>query len=813
MNLSYKWLKRYLDIEISIESLSEILTMIGLEVEGIEKVETIKGGLKGIVVGYVEQCDKHPNADKLSVTKVNIGEIEHKQIVCGAPNVAAGQKVLVATVGATLHPADADPWKIKKGKIRGEVSEGMICAEDELGLGTDHSGIIVLPDDVPIGSLAADYYNISDDYVFDIGLTPNRSDATSHLGAAKDLAAYLKIHKNRKESVKEPIVTDFKVDVDKPAIKVVVENEAQCPRYTGISLADVKVGPSPQWMRDLLVSIGVRPINNIVDITNFVLHELGQPLHAFDQDKIQNGEVRVKNLPQGSKFLSLDEQERTLRSDDLMICDGNDNPMCIAGVFGGLNSGVSENTTNIFLESAHFAASAVRQTSTHHLLRTDAAKIFEKGSDPNITVYALERAALLMKEYAGATIVSEITDHYPKEITPVEIPIGYAKINRVIGTELEKQEVHDILRAMEMELKPVDEDTLIVKVPTNKADVTRDVDIIEEILRIYGFNTVPIPAQLKTTINHEDHPNERQIRKAIANMLASHGWSEMMGMSLIESAHFDQDRDDLIYINNTSNIHLDIMRPNAVVSGLRSIAHNLNYQQTDLKLFEFGRTYRIENGEHKEKAFLSCFLTGNDTLKGWATPGSSADFYVIKGWVDRILERLGVQGFQTKVFEPMESDDHIYSEGMQYHRGDQVMVRFGKLSRKLLKKMDIGVPVYYAEFNYKSLLKSARKSKTKTSVISKYPSSERDLSLVLERKVTFEDILRVTAKTDKKLIQETTLFDVYENAEQLGEGKKAYAVKFLFQDVSKTLSDKEIDKVMNSLIKNFETKLGASIRS
>ena len=813
MNLSYKWLKRYLDIEISIEELSEILTMIGLEVEGVEKVETIKGGLKGIVVGYVEQCEKHPNADKLSVTQVNIGEIESKQIVCGAPNVAAGQKVLIATVGATLYPTAGDPWKIKKGKIRGEVSEGMICAEDELGLGTDHDGIVVLPEDVPIGSEAADFYNISDDYVFDIGLTPNRSDATSHMGAAKDLAAYFKIHKDWSGAVEEPSVIDFQVDIENPALSVVVENREQCPRYTGISLADVKVGPSPQWMRDLLVAVGVRPINNIVDITNFVLHEIGQPLHAFDQDKIQQGEVRVKNLSEGSKFLSLDEQERTLRSADLMICDGSDNPMCIAGVFGGINSGVTDSTTNIFLESAHFAAGAVRQTSTHHLLRTDAAKIFEKGSDPNITVYALKRAALLMKEYAGATIISEIVDHYPAEIEPVEVHISYDKINKVIGTQLKQQEIHDILRAMEMELKPVDEDTMIVKVPTNKADVTRDVDIIEEILRIYGFNTVPIPTQLKTTINHEDHPNERQIRKAIANMLSSHGWSEMMGMSLIESSYYDENREDLIYINNTSNIHLDIMRPDAVISGLRAVSHNLNYQQTDLKLFEFGRTYRKENGDNKEHAFLSCFLTGSSQLKGWSTPGSANDFYVTKGWVDRILSRLGVQGFQTKVFEPMESEEHIYSEGMQYHRGDQVMVRFGKLSRKLLNKMNITVPVYYAEFNYKSLLKSAKKSKAKVSLISKYPSSERDLSLVLENQATFEDILRITAKTDKKLIQKTTLFDVYENAEQLGEGKKAYAVKFLFQDDSKTLSDKEIDKVMSSLIKNFETKLGATIRS
>ena len=811
MNLSLNWLKRYLDLDLTIDELSIVLTDIGLEVEGIEMVETIKGGLKGIVVGYVEKCEKHPNADKLSVTQVNIGELELKQIVCGAPNVAAGQKVLVATVGSTLYPADADPWKIKKGKIRGEVSEGMICAEDELGLGNSHDGIVVLPEDVPVGSEAADFYNISADYVFDIGLTPNRSDGTSHLGVARDVAAYLKIHKEWTGVVKTPSVTDFKTKGAKP-IEVVVENTDACPRYTGISLTNVKVGPSPQWMKDLLQSIGVRPINNIVDITNFVLHEVGQPLHAFDQDKIGNRQVRVKNLADGSAFLSLDDQERKLRSADLMICDGADKPMCIAGVFGGKTSGVTDATHNIFLESAHFEASTIRKTSTHHLLRTDAAKIFEKGSDPNVTVFALQRAALLMQEYAGATIASDITDNYPTAITPAEIAMTYSKINRVIGTTIEKKEVHDILGAMNMTTEETGDDSFIVSVPTDKADVLRDVDIIEEILRIYGFNNVPIPTQLKTAIHHQEHPTERQVRNAIADMLSANGWNEMMGMSLIESGNYEN-QDNLVFINNTSNIHLDIMRPDALLSGLRSVAHNLNYQQGDLKLYEFGKSYKKVEEGYDEKAFLSCFLTGKDQESGWATTETVSDIYSTKGWVDRILSRAGVQGFQTSTLSKGSEGNDYYSEGMKYFRGPMTLASFGKVSKAILKKMDINISVYYAEFNYKALAKAAKKSKTSASDISKYPSSERDLSLVLDTSVTFADILRVTAKTDKKLIKETTLFDVYENAEQLGADKKAYAVKFLFQDISKTLNDKEIDKVMKSLISNFTTKLGATIRS
>jgi phenylalanyl-tRNA synthetase beta chain len=807
MNLSLNWLKRYIDFDLELEELSEILTDIGLEVEGLEKVETIKGGLKGIVVGYVEQCQKHPNADKLSLTKVNIGDLELKQIVCGAPNVAAGQKVLVATIGTTLYAADGEAWKIKKGKIRGEVSEGMICAEDELGLGADHSGIIVLPEDVPVGTLASDYYQIEDDYVFDIGLTPNRSDATSHLGVAKDLAAYLKINKGGTGLVKDPDRTHFKVDVDKPAMPVEIVNPEACPRYSGISLTGVEIGPSPSWMQNLLRAIGVRPISNVVDITNFVLHEYGQPLHAFDADKIKGGKIKVMKLPQDTGFVALDEKERQLHAEDLMICDAESNPLCIGGVFGGLHSGVTEGTTNIFLEAAHFEAGHIRRTSTRHLLRTDAAKVFEKGSDPNITIDALERAALLLQQYAGATIASEIVDAYPQVIEPKEIHVNYQRIQDAVGTPMERDEIHNILRAMEMELRPVDDNSFVAIVPTNKADVLREVDIIEEVLRIYGFNKVPIPAQLRTAITYQNYPTSRQVKNGLADYLASNGFNEMMGMSLIESGRYGAPSEEMVFINNTSNIHLDIMRPDALISGLKSVAHNLNYQQRDLRLFEYGRTYAKQEEGFKETEFLSLFITGADQPPSWQTSPAQADFYQLKQWVERVLLRVSIATYQVK-----EVEGEAFDFGLEYHRGPNSIVRFGQVSKQLLKRAEISVPVYFADFGLKTLIKGGKKSTVQVEEISKYPATERDLSLVLNKGVTFGEVMAVSKNTNKKLIKEVSLFDVYKNAEQLGEDKKAYAVKFKFQDISKTLTDKEVDKVMTALQENFKSKLGAEIR-
>ena len=806
MKVSLNWLKRYIDVDLPVERISEILTDIGLEVEGLEKVESIKGGLQGVVVGNILECAKHPNADKLSVTKVDIGEDEPVQIVCGAPNVGANQKVLVATIGTTLYTPEGEAWKIKRGKIRGEESMGMICAEDELGLGTSHDGIMILPDDLRVGLKASEHFKLEDDYVFDIGLTPNRSDATCHLGVAKDLAAYLKINEGWNGNIKEPLIEDFQVEGSAQPLKVNVHNSEACPRYSGITLSDVKVGQSPQWMQRLLTAVGVRPISNVVDITNFVLHEMGQPLHAFNQDKIVDNTVNVMTLDDGTIFKSLDEQDRKLSSEDLMICDGQNNPMCIGGVFGGFNSGVKDDTTNIFLEAAHFNPSFIRKTSTRHLLRSDAAKVFEKGSDPNITVNVLKRTALLLKEYAGAKIESEIVDVYPEVITPKEIIVKYSNVNRILGTTIEVEEIHNILRAMKMELKPVDNESIIVSVPTNKADVLREIDIIEEILRIYGFNKVPIPTQLKTAINHQNYPTSRDVKNRIADVLTSNGFNEMMGLSLIESRLYETN-DEHVFINNTSNVHLDIMRPDALKSGLQSVVHNLNHQQSDLKLFEYGRTYKKQE-DFVETDFLTLFISGQKQSLHWSNSSNDkVDFYDLKNWVNLLLERVNIHGYQIA-----ETENTEFDFGLKYHRGQNEIVSFGKVARKILKEMDIKQDVYYACFNLKTLIRSASKANITTYEISKYPSTSRDLALVIDDSVKFERIIAITKKTEKKLITEINLFDIYKNEEQLGTNKKSYAVKFVFQDASKTLKDKDVDKVMNKLIEKFGSELGAVIR-
>ena len=807
MKVSYNWLKKYIKLEGDIERIAEILTEIGLEVEGVEKVESIKGGLQGIVVGHVVECVKHPNADKLSLTKVDVGQEELLQIVCGAPNVAQNKKVLVATVGTSLYPAEGDPWKIKKGKIRGELSEGMICAEDELGLGDDHSGIIVLPDDVAVGTSAREVYNIEDDYIFEIGLTPNRSDATCHMGVAQDIAAYFKVHSDEHNTVKDFVNFEFDVDENGSGINVTVENRTACPRYSGVLLSELKIGPSPDWMRNLLQSIGVRPINNVVDITNFVLHAYGQPLHAFDASKIGGNEIRVKNLAEGTKFISLDEKERTLTSEDLMICDGDDRPMCIAGIFGGLNSGVTDGTTSIFLESAHFAASETRKSSTHHLLRTDAAKIFEKGSDPNNTVKALKKAIGLLKEYAGAKVSSEIIDIYPTPIEEKEILLSFDNVNRLIGSSMSNEDIVGILHAMGMTTKVVDDTQVYVQVPTNKADVLREVDLIEEVLRIYGFNKVEIPTVLKTTIHTHNHPNARSVKNTVSELLAGNGFNEMMGLSLAESKWYE-DHNELVFINNTSNTHLDIMRPDVLLSGLDSVSRNINHQQTDLRLFEFGKSYQKAEA-FVETPHLSLFITGKESALSWISNGQrDAGFYDIKKWVSLVLNRLNIASFQNS---ELEEDPH-FEYGLHYHRGPKTLVKFGLVDSSVLKQFDIKQEVYYADFNWQNILDFAISSNVRIEPISKYPSTSRDLALVVDEHVKFGDIIRLTGKTEKKLITDIELFDVYTNNEQLGEGKKSYAVKFVFQNLEKTLKDKDVDKVINKLTEVFGKELGAVIR-
>lgn len=813
MKVSLNWLKQYINIALSPDKISEILTEIGLEVEGMGKVESIEGGLEGIVLGYIKECNKHPNSDRLSLTKVDVGTGEDLSIVCGAPNVAKGQKVLVATVGTTLYPTGGEPFKIKKSKIRGESSAGMICAEDEIGLGTDHDGIMVLDTEAEPGTPAKEIFELETDYVYEIGLTPNRSDATNHIGVAKDLAAALRINYEQGNELRFPNVDDFKVDNHSLPIEVTVENSEACPRYAGICIQDVTIKESPEWLQNRLKAIGVKVINNIVDITNYILHEFGQPLHAFDYDEIAGNKVLVKMLAEGTKFASLDEVERSLQATDLMICDGESNGMCIGGVFGGINSGVKASTKNIFLESAHFHAKTIRRTSMHHNLRTDAAKVFEKGSDPNISVYALKRAAMMMQELAGGKIASDIIDLYPNPIEPVQVTVKYADVNTLIGVLIPQSKVHEILDALEMEIVEKNDESFTVKVPTNKADVTRSADVIEEILRIYGLNKVPMSSQIKMSLTYGVHPSKQSIRNTLGDQLASNGFNEIMGLSISQSQYHDEilpiPTEELVFIHNTSNVHLDIMRPSMLVSGLETVLHNQNRQQNDLKLFEFGRTYKKQGEEFSEFEHLTLFLTGQRWKESWLADNKlTSDFYTLKAFVQNVLRRVGISGYQETVLE----EDANFSLGLKFHRGKQELVRFGQVNPKIANAMGIRNQVFYADFLMESVYQALQKGKIIVAEPSKHPSMRRDLALVVAESVKFQDIASIARKIGKKLLTDVNLFDVYEDAERLGKGKKSYAVSYQFEDAEKTLKDKEVEKIMNKMIYQYEQALGATIR-
>ena len=813
MKTSLNWLRDYLDLPMEPERIGEILTDIGLELENLEKVERVPGGLQGVVVGQVVECHKHPNADKLSLTKVDTGTGELLQIVCGAPNVASGQKVLVATIGTTLYPQDGEPFTLKKGKIRGEDSEGMICAEDELGLGHDHSGILVLAEDAPVGAPAKTFLNLHEDHVFEIGLTPNRSDATCHLGVAKDLAAALRINYGHPGQVRLPDVSAFKVDHRDLQLEVSVEHPEACPRYSGVSIQGVTVGDSPEWLKERLAAIGVRSINNIVDITNFILNELGQPLHAFDLDQIAGRQIIVKPLPTGTSFLALDETERTLHEEDLLICDGASTGMCIGGVFGGLRSGVTEKTVNIFLESAHFNPRFIRRTSVRHNLRTDAARVFEKGSDPNNTVYALKRAALMIQKYAGGQIASDIADIYPQPVLPREIEVRYDYVNTLIGANLSREEVADILDALGMTLLKKEASSFTVAVPTNKADVLRPADVVEEILRIYGFNKVDVPGKFHFTLNLKPQPDPTSVRNAIADYLASCGFNEMMALSLTQSRYYRNVKDyvpenQLVFINNTSNIHLDIMRPDMLFSGLEAVVHNQNRQQSRLRLFKFGKSYRAENGGYKENAQLSLFLAGERWQESWLfDTKAQTGFFTIKAYVTNILQRLGLEGFQE---QPLQHPGFTY--GLQLQRGPQVIAEFGRVNARLGKEAGVRGEVFAALIHWDLVLQVAGKQRIKYAEVSKFPTTRRDLALVIDNSINFVDIAAIARKVGKKLIRDINLFDVYENEQQLGAGKRSYAVSFVFEDPERTLQDKDADLVMDQLIKEYEMKLNALIR-
>ena len=813
MQISYNWLKDYLDIRLDPEQTGKVLTDIGLEVEGLEERQSVPGGLAGLVVGEVLTCERHPNADRLSLTTVDVGGEEPLQIVCGAPNVAAGQKVVVATVGTTLYPSEGEPFKIKAGKIRGAASNGMICAEDEIGLGSSHAGILVLPADSAVGTPAAELFDVDTDYVYDIGLTPNRSDATAHLGVARDLGAALRINYEHRGAVKTPDLSAFAVAGTNLPVAVDVKDTAACPRYTGVSIGGVTVKESPDWLKHRLNSIGVRPINNVVDITNFVLHEYGQPLHAFDLDKIAGRKVVVQTLPAGTAFRSLDGETRELAADDLMICDGEGKGMCIAGVFGGAESGVTETTTNIFLESAHFEASGIRRSSFRHGLRTDAARVFEKGSDPNVTLEALKRAALLLQELTGGTIDSEVVDVYPEPVGPAHVRVAYAYVRRLIGVDIPREKIHAILDALGMERTSDDGETFTVAVPTDKADVTRPADVVEEILRIYGLNEVPVGQQIKSSLSYTTPPDPQRVRAMVTELLAAHGGYEMMALSLSESRYYEETlplaKDRLVFVNNTSNQHLDIMRASMLPGGLEAVVHNQNRRQTDVTLFEFGRTYRRdEGGELLEREHLSVLTTGTVSAVHWRQEDQQrVDFYRLHALVEQVLARLGFDSYQSS-----DSDLAALQYGRKLHRGPQELVQLGRVRPAVERAFGARQPVFYADFNWPVILKALRKQKTKITEPSRYPSVQRDLALVIDRTVKFEDIAAIARKQAKKLLQDLQLVSIFTDAEKLGATKKSYAIRLEFANPERTLKDKEVDKVMQQLMQQYERQLGATIR-
>lgn len=803
MTVSYNWLRRYLDFDIQPEKVAEILTSTGLEVEKWERVDTVPGGLKGLVIGEVLEAEKHPNADKLKVTKVNVGEDEPLSIVCGAPNVAAGQKVVVATVGTTIHPTEGDPFEIKKAKIRGEASFGMICAEDEIGLGQSHDGIMELDKDAPVGQAAAEFFNIESDYIFEIGLTPNRADGNSHIGVARDLIAAINVREGRNHKLQMPDLSGFQTGEMASPIDIEIENVEACPRYSGLVISDVKVGNSPDWLRNALQAVGVKSINNIVDITNFVLFEYGQPLHAFDQAAIKGNQVIIKNLPEGTKFTTLDEVERKLSAEDLMICNA-EGGMCIAGVFGGLHSGVTEKTTDVFFESAYFEPIGIRRTSTRHLLRTDAATHYEKGCDPNVTVEAMKRAALLMVEIAGGKLQSPITDVYPKAIHPFEVAFRPNRLNALAGIDIDTQIVKTALAALEIEIDSKKGDTWNLKVPTYRSDVTREADVIEEVLRIYGFDNIPIPDQLHSNLASGKAVEPDVVRVNLSRFLTGIGLTEIMTNSISQSKFYDED--GMIKLANSMTSDLDAMRPEMLPSGLEVLRHNINRQQHDLAVFEFGKTYKKAGDGFNEEQKLCIFLSGNLRQANWMGKAVEAGFFQAKGLVDAISQKLGLGNLKFG-----EAKDSMLDYGLVSQRGKFEMVRFGEVKAKLLKQMEIKQAVFYIEFNWDAILKALEQSKTKVKDIPRFPAMRRDLALLLDDSVSFEELSKLALKQGKQLLNSVDLFDIY-RGDKIGEGKKSYAISLVFQDPEKTLTDKDVDTVIDRIVNSMEKELKASIR-
>ncbi|WP_282135787.1 phenylalanine--tRNA ligase subunit beta [Seonamhaeicola maritimus] len=808
MKISYNWLKQFIKIDWAPEKAGELLTDLGLEVEGIESYQSIKGGLEGVVVGEVLTCIKHPNADKLKVTTVNIGEDAPVQIVCGAPNVAVGQKVPVATIGTTLYTEEGEGWKIKKGKIRGEESFGMICAEDELGLGKSHEGIMVLDQGLKVGTSCADIFDIENDHVFEIGLTPNRADAMGHLGTARDLKAGL-LQKELNLELITPSVSSFHVENRTLKIDVDVINKDLAPRYCGVAISGIKVSDSPTWLQNRLKAIGLSPINNIVDATNYVLHDLGQPLHAFDAVKIAGSKVEVKTLKKGTKFITLDGVERELHEDDLMICDA-EKPMCIAGVFGGIHSGVTESTTSIFLESAYFNPVSIRKSAKRHGLNTDASFRFERGIDPNITEYALKRAALLIQELAGGEITSDIVDIYPNKIEDFQVRLSFDKAKKLIGEEIPRETIKSILTSLEIKVNNVTETGLGLTVPAYRNDVQREADVIEEVLRVYGYNNIKTTEKLNASISSTSRFDDHRIQNVVGNQLVSQGFYEIMANSLTTAKYVElskqlKEEHNISMLNPLSG-DLGVMRQSLLFSGLEAVSYNINRKQDDLKLFEFGKTYHQYNETREEFKHLSVFVTGNRSQERWTSSIQKSDFFFLKGTISSILDRLGLSRYKVS---PVKND--VFSEGVSLSLGKNKLVDFGLVNKKILKHFGISQNVLFADFNWDTILDIAKHNKVKFKDIPKYPAVRRDFALLLDETVSFEDIDKIASQTEKQLLKDVDLFDVYQG-KNLPKGKKSYAVSFTLQDENKTLTDKQIDKIMKKLQTNFEKQLGAELR-
>jgi phenylalanyl-tRNA synthetase beta chain len=821
MKISYNWLKRYTDVDLAPEEVARLLTTCGLEVESWEEFETVKGGLKGVIIGKVLECTRHPNADKLSLTKVDAGTGRLLSIVCGAPNVAAGQVVPVALVGTMIHMGDKS-FEIKEAKIRGEFSEGMICAEDELGLGIGHEGIMVLEDPkARIGMPASEYFRITSDIVFEIGLTPNRTDATSHIGVARDLVAVLNNRQDEKKyTLKWPDVSHFNVDNQDLDIPVVVEDPDACPRYSGVTVSGIKVGPSPAWLKNLLSAAGIRPINNVVDITNFVLMEVGQPLHAFDAKFIEGKKVVVRKARKGEKFTTLDEVERELTPEDLMICNVN-HGMCIGGVFGGLTSGVTEGTTDIFLESAHFHPATIRKTSRYHGLQTDASFRFERGSDPNITLWALKRAAILVKQLAGGAISSEIKDVYPEPVGNKVVTITFKNVNRLIGKVIPPETVRSILADLGIQVVKEQPDGLVLSIPAFKVDVTREADVIEEILRIYGYDNVEMPENLRVSLSFAQRPDPEKVRNMVADLLISKGFTEIMNNSLTRSRYasnvpgFDTGKN--VRILNPLSSDLDVMRQSLLFGGMETIIYNINRKTSDLEIFEFGRSYAYDAQAdtsknalraYREHDHLALWITGERHAESWNTHDGKVDFFDLKAAVDAILVRLG---FDLLKLERTALEGGIYASGLSYGTREKVYVEFGQLDRKVLKVWDIRQEVYYADILWENILRALAGHEVSYREVPKFPEVRRDLALVLDREIPFADIEKTAYETERRLLKRVNLFDVYEG-DKIPEGKKSYAISFILLDEEKTLTDTVIEKTMEKLLKVFGEKFGAVIR-